>query len=144
MLTIRFQRTGNKNNPDFRIVLAEKHRSATKKVLEVFGGYNPRTKQFHLKDKEKLLAWINKNVDVSPSVHNLLVKKKIIDGKKVRAWKPKPKSSEALAKDGAKEKEEATTEVKPEDKKKEEVKVEEKKEEAKDEPKVEKPEEKKE
>ncbi len=91
MLTIRLQRTGTKNKPAFRIVLAEAYRSASKQVLEVLGHYNPVSKQFGIKDEERLKHWISKHVSLSPSVHNLFVEKKLIEGKKVKAWQPKKK-----------------------------------------------------
>jgi small subunit ribosomal protein S16 len=96
MLTIRLQRTGRKNAPDFRIVLAEKHRSATKKILEIFGEYNPRTKQFQLRDEAGLLKWVKRGVELSPTVRNLLIARKLIDGKKVKAWRPKVKEKPAV------------------------------------------------
>lgn len=94
MLTIRLQRTGTKNRANFRIVLAEAHRAAGKKVLEVLGHYNPRSKDFGIKDKEKLNYWLSQKVQVSPSAHNLLVEKQIVTGKKVKAWQPKKKEKE--------------------------------------------------
>lgn len=100
MLTIRFQRVGRKNRVVFRIVLAEKHRSASKKVGEVLGYYNPHTKDFGLKDQDRLKYWIGQNVHISPSVHNLLVTKGILTGAKVQAWKPRPSQvEEAVKKD---------------------------------------------
>jgi small subunit ribosomal protein S16 len=91
MLTIRLQRTGTKNRPTYRLVLAQAHRSATKRFLEVLGHYNPRSKEFGLKNEERLKYWIAQNIQLSPTVHNLLVEKKLIDAKKVKAWQPKPK-----------------------------------------------------
>lgn len=92
MLTIRLQRTGTKNKPAFRIVLAESYRAASKQALEVLGHYNPRSKDFGIKDPERLNYWINQHVQVSPTVHNLLVEKKILTGKKVKAWQPKART----------------------------------------------------
>ena len=95
MLTIRLQRTGTKNKSSFRIVLTEAHRSASKKALEVLGHYNPRLKNFAIKDQEKLNYWLGKHVSVSPTVYNLLVEKKVVTGKKVKAWQPKKKEGAA-------------------------------------------------
>ncbi|MEJ0021736.1 MAG: 30S ribosomal protein S16 [Candidatus Doudnabacteria bacterium] len=92
MLTIRLQRTGTKNKADFRIVLAQAHRSASKKVLEVLGHYNPRSKNFGIKDPERLNYWIAQHVQISPTVHNLFVEKKLVTSKKVKAWQPKKKA----------------------------------------------------
>ena len=91
MLTIRLQRTGTKNKPAFRVVLAESLRSAKKKVKEVLGSYNPRNKQFLLISEERIKKLISINTDISPTVYNLLVDKGLIIGKKVKAWQPKKK-----------------------------------------------------
>lgn len=91
MLTIRLQRTGARNKPDFRIVLAQSYRAAGKKFLEVLGHYNPRSKNFGLKNEERLRYWLSQNVNLSPTVKNLLIEKKVIEGQKVKAWRPKKK-----------------------------------------------------
>jgi small subunit ribosomal protein S16 len=115
MLTIRFQRVGKKKQPVFRIVLAEKHRSAKKLAQEILGHYNPQTKEFGVKDEGRLKYWIEQHVEMSPSVHNLLVSKGLLEGKKVRAWRPKRKSEES--KTASPEKVEAKSEVASEEKK---------------------------
>jgi len=97
MLTIRLQRTGTKNKPAFRIVLAEAYRAASKQALEVLGHYHPGKKNFAIKDPERLKYWLDQHVQVSPTVHNLLVEKKMIDEKKVKAWQPKKKEASAEA-----------------------------------------------
>jgi small subunit ribosomal protein S16 len=94
MLTLRLQRTGTKNKPQFRLVLAESHRAAGKKFLEVLGFYHPRSKKFGIKDEERLKYWISQNVNISPTVKNLLVEKNLHSGKKVKAWQPKKKKQE--------------------------------------------------
>jgi small subunit ribosomal protein S16 len=91
MLTIRLQRTGTKNRPTFRMVLAQSYKSASKKFIEILGHYNPRSKEFGVKNTERLNYWISQHVHLSPTVHNLLVDKKIVDAKKVKAWQPKKK-----------------------------------------------------
>src|SRR5258708_1087059 len=93
MLIIRLQRTGIKNKPSFRIVLAESHRAAGKQAIEVLGHYNPKHKDFGIKDPERLKYWLEQNVSVSPTVLNLLVEKKMGEGKKVKAWQPKKKAA---------------------------------------------------
>ncbi|KKW29550.1 MAG: 30S ribosomal protein S16 [Parcubacteria group bacterium GW2011_GWA2_52_8] len=113
MLTIRLQRVGRTNQAAFRIVLAEKHRAASKKVVEVLGHYDPRTKEFGLKDPERLKYWVAQHVELSPTAHNLLVTKGLVEGKKVKAWRPKPKPAEASAEAGVKAKEEVKAETKP-------------------------------
>ncbi len=95
MLTIRLQRAGTKNKPSFRIVLAQAYRAAGKKAIEVLGHYNPKRKDFGIKDPERLKYWISQHVAISPTVHNLLVEKKMLDSKKVKAWQPKKKEAVA-------------------------------------------------
>ncbi|MCL5435522.1 MAG: 30S ribosomal protein S16 [Patescibacteria group bacterium] len=92
MLIIRFQRRGAKNSPEFRLVLAEKYRAASKKVLEVFGRYDPKSKDLKLIDADKLKVWVGRGVEISPSVRNLLINKQVITGTKVKAWRPKVKA----------------------------------------------------
>lgn len=97
MLTIRLQRVGKKNQAVFRIVLAEKHRAVKKNALEVLGFYNPRTKAFGIKDQERLNYWVQKHVEISPTVQNLLVGKGLVEGKKVKAWRPKVRAKSEAA-----------------------------------------------
>ena len=83
MLMIRLQRFGRKNDPNFRVVLTDK-RNATKsgKFLEILGFKNPKTKQKKL-EAERIKYWIGSGAKVSPTVHNLLISEKIIEGKKI-------------------------------------------------------------
>ena len=96
MLTIRLQRAGRKNQPIFRIVLAEKHKAAQKKFVEQLGTYNPRSKEFAVKE-DRLKYWVEKHVQMSPTAHNLFVTKKLIEAKKVHAWQPRRKPEAAKA-----------------------------------------------
>lgn len=99
MLTIRFQRTGRKNDPAFRIVVSEKARHPLAgNPLAVVGSHNPKTKHTIL-DTEKIKHWIGKGAQASGTVNNLLVSKGIIEGKKmnVRNTKVAPKTEEAPA-----------------------------------------------
>lgn len=97
MLIIRLQRTGKKNAADFRVVLAQKTASAKKKFVEVLGSYNPRLKVFAIKSEERLKYWIAQKVEISPTVHNLLVSKNLLDAKKVRAFNTPKKPAEPAA-----------------------------------------------
>lgn len=102
MLTMRLQRVGKKNQPSYRIVLAEKHRAATKKIVELLGHYNPRTKEFGVKNEGRLKYWISQHIELSPTLRNLLITKGMLQGEKVKAWRPKPKPAEASAEAGPK------------------------------------------
>ena len=96
MLIIRLQRTGKKNQADFRIVLAEKAAPVNKKVTEILGSYNPRKKTFQVKE-ERVKYWTSKNVELSATMHNLLVTKGLKDGAKVKAFTTPKKPAEAVA-----------------------------------------------
>src|ERR1041385_5824833 len=96
MLTIRLQRAGKRNRPEFRIVLAQKESSASKKFLEILGNYNPRTKEFAVKDEARLQYWIAQHVQISPTVHNLLVGKNLLTSGKVQAFKIPKKAAEPV------------------------------------------------
>ncbi len=96
MLTIRLQRSGKKNQPEFRIVLAQKTAAVNKKFLEVLGNYNPRTKDFAVKNEERLKYWISQHVTISPTVHNLLVSKNLLDKPKVKAFSTPKKPVEPV------------------------------------------------
>ena len=93
MLKIRLQRIGKKNQPSFRLVLVEHTFRPQGKYIEDLGSYNPKSKQKNF-NKERILYWISKGAQISPTVHNFLVDEKIIDKAKVKAWKPKKKKGE--------------------------------------------------
>lgn len=97
MLTIRLQRTGKKNQADFRIVLAEKASHVSKKVTEILGSYNPHKKTFVIKDPERLQYWISKRVEFSPTINNLLVEKGLLKADKVKAFNIPKKPVEPVA-----------------------------------------------
>lgn len=83
MLTIRFQRVGRRNDPSFRLIVTDSRKGPkTGSYLELLGSYNPKTKATILK-KEKILEWKKNGAQISPTVHNLLISKGIIEGKKI-------------------------------------------------------------
>jgi small subunit ribosomal protein S16 len=85
MLKIRLQRVGRKHEPSFRLVLTDsKNGPKSGKYQEVLGHYDVRrdnkVEQF---DIAKIKYWMSKGAQVSETVHNFLVEKKIIEGKKI-------------------------------------------------------------
>lgn len=96
MLIIRLQRTGKKNQADFRIVLAEKEAPVNKKIVEILGSFNPRKKAFQAKE-DRLKYWFGQKVSMSQTAHNLFVTKGLLDAKKVKAFTipKKPVDAEA-------------------------------------------------
>ncbi|MDB5259636.1 MAG: ribosomal protein small subunit ribosomal protein [Candidatus Taylorbacteria bacterium] len=92
MLMIRLQRVGRKHEPTFRLVLTDsKNGPKSGKYVEVLGSYDPRrenkVEQFKV---EEIKAWIAKGAKLSGTVHNFLVHKKVIAGKKLNVL-PKKK-----------------------------------------------------
>jgi small subunit ribosomal protein S16 len=96
MLTIRLQRTGKKKQADFRIVLAEKTFSVSKKHQEILGSYNPHKKAFKV-NQERVKYWISQHVQLSPTVHNLFIKEKVMEGERVRAFNTPKKPAEPVS-----------------------------------------------
>lgn len=94
MLTIRLQRAGKKNHSNFKVVLAEKESSVSKKVTEILGSYNPHTKDLSIKDPERLNYWIALRTSISPTAHNLLVEKGFLKAAKVKAFNTPKKAPE--------------------------------------------------
>lgn len=91
MLKIRLQRVGKKNSPSFRVVLVEHTMRPRGEFIELLGSYNKIQKQKSF-NKERILYWISKGAQPSPTMHNLLVDEKIIDKAKIKAWKPKKRA----------------------------------------------------
>ncbi len=91
MLMIRLQRVGRKHEPVFRLVLTDsKNGPKSGRYLEVLGSYDARREnkieQFNV---EAIKAWIGKGAKLSVTVHNFLVSKKVIPGKKINALSKK-------------------------------------------------------
>lgn len=107
MLTLRLQRAGKKNKPEFRIVLAQSTSAANKKFLEILGNYNPRTKEFRVKDESRLKYWVEQHVSISPTLNNLLISKNLLDSSKKRAFLVPTKVKAKKAEEEAKAKAEA-------------------------------------
>ncbi|MBU4223820.1 30S ribosomal protein S16 [Patescibacteria group bacterium] len=97
MLKIRLQRVGRKHDPSFRVVLVDSRRAAKSgSFLEILGVYNARKGEPQF-DSERIKEWISKGAQLSGTVHNLLVRKKIIKAKKINVLPPKKKLTEKKA-----------------------------------------------
>lgn len=87
MLAIRLFRVGKKNQPSFKIVVTDKRKPPRAgRFIEEVGFWNPLTKEKVLK-KERILYWLSVGAKPSPTVYNLLVSEKIIEGKKIPVHK---------------------------------------------------------
>ena len=96
MLKIRLQRIGKRGQAYFRVVVTEHTTKPKGKYLELLGSYDPHKKEGKFKT-ERIQHWMKEGVQLSPTAHNLLITKKVIEGEKVKAWKPKKKATEATA-----------------------------------------------
>ncbi len=92
MLKIRLARIGKRKQPYYRITVAENSRDTFGKFLEILGSYDPRSKVLDAKD-QRIKYWIEKGAQMTPTVNNLLLEKKVIEGKKVQAAKKREKKS---------------------------------------------------
>ena len=87
MLKIRLQRIGRKHEPSFRLVLTDsKNSTKSGRFAEVLGSYDPR-KTTEAFNKERIQYWLYRGAGLTPSVNNLLVKKRVISGKKIHVSK---------------------------------------------------------
>jgi small subunit ribosomal protein S16 len=104
MLMMRLQRVGRKNDPSYRIVVTDKRTGPkSNKHIDQVGSYNPKTKHFVIKQDE-VKTWLSQGVQMSDTVHNLLISRKVIEGKKVNAL---PKKSPIIDEAAVKAAEEA-------------------------------------
>ncbi len=105
MLKIRLQRVGRKHEPSFRVVITDsQHSTKSGKVLGILGSYDSRRGDKAELDAEKIKYWISKGAQVSGTMHNLLISKKVIEGKKINVLskkKPIVKEVEGEAKAAA-------------------------------------------
>lgn len=83
MLRIRLQRVGRIHESHFRVVLTESQNSTkTGRVQEVLGSYDPRDNNPTI-NADRVNYWISVGAKPTDTMHNLLVTKGIIKGKKI-------------------------------------------------------------
>ncbi len=105
MLKIRLQRIGRRNDPHFRVLVAESSAGPkSNKFVERVGTLNPKTKETQL-NAERIKYWLSVGAQASGRVHNMLVKEGVIKGKAINVL---PHKSPVVDEEKiAKEKEEA-------------------------------------
>ena len=130
MLTIRFARVGKRNKAQFKIMLQEHTVAPGGHHIEILGNYNPHSKEANLKD-DRIKYWVSKGAQLSNTVHNLLVRKGVIEAAKRKVKVPAKKVEEKIeeVKEAVEVKDEevkiedaVAKEVKPEEVKEEEAK----------------------
>ncbi len=91
MLKIRLQRVGRKHEPTFRLVLTDsKNSPKSGRTLETLGAYDSRRGDKAEFKNDRIKYWITQGAQLSGTIHNLLVDRKVIEGKKVNVL-PKKK-----------------------------------------------------
>ncbi|MFZ2621390.1 MAG: 30S ribosomal protein S16 [Minisyncoccia bacterium] len=84
MLKIRLLRVGRVHEPSFRLVLTDsKNSTKSGKSIETLGNFDARHAETSTFKADRITYWMSKGAQVSPTVNNLLVTKKIIKGKKI-------------------------------------------------------------
>lgn len=72
MVRIRLARRGLRNQPSYRVVIADKESPRDGRFLEIVGHYNPRTTPFTLDVKEdRIFDWLKKGAQPSESLLKL-------------------------------------------------------------------------
>lgn len=110
MLKIRLQRVGRKHEPAYRLVLTDsKNSTKSGKFLEILGNYDSRRGEQSAFKAERITHWMSKGAQTSDTVHNLLISKKIIEGKKKNVLpKKSPITKPASAESSSTAKEESS------------------------------------
>lgn len=94
MLAIKLKPIGKKNHISFRIAVMEKKSKLKGKFTEDLGWYNPHTNKFSV-NGERARYWISAGAQPTPSIHNIFVNAKIVDGPKIPLHKKSKKPIEA-------------------------------------------------
>ena len=78
-VVMRLTRTGAKKAPSYRVVVADSRRARDGRFIDIVGTYEPlkAENQIHL-DAEKAKAWLEKGVQPSDTVKDLLAKTGIV------------------------------------------------------------------
>ena len=93
---MRLQRIGKPGHAHFRLVVQEHTKRVKGKYLELLGSYDPHKKVLQAK-QERIMYWKSQGVQMSPTVNNLLINQKIIQGEKVKSWRPRKSNKEVAA-----------------------------------------------
>lgn len=101
MLAIKLQRIGKKKQASFRVVIAERRSKLNGRSIEDLGWMNPRTNTFQV-NKERVKHWVSVGAKPTDTVHNLLVKASVIEGKKIPKHKKYVKPIEVAVAPAAK------------------------------------------
>lgn len=93
MLKIKLQRVGRKHDPSYRVVVTDRRTGPkSNKHVAIVGNYDTIRKTVNLKVDE-IKNWISNGAVPTETVHNVLVKEGVIEGKKINVL---PKKSPVI------------------------------------------------
>ncbi|NLG50736.1 MAG: 30S ribosomal protein S16 [Chloroflexi bacterium] len=73
MVRIRLRRVGAKNQPSYRVVVADQRSPRDGRFIEIIGHYNPRTDPPTVEIKEdRAIYWLDKGAQPSDAVARML------------------------------------------------------------------------
>ena len=73
MVVVRFQRLGTKKTPHHRIVVTERTRAQSGRVIEIVGTYDPSKEPAAFSIKEdRLIHWVSQGAQVSEALGRVL------------------------------------------------------------------------
>ena len=115
MVSIKLRPVGKAKQISYRVAVMEKGTKLKGSFIEDLGFYNPHTKAFSA-NKDRVAYWVGVGAQPSATIHNLFVKHKIIEGKKIAVhnYKKPGASPEVLLAEAKTEKAEASAEAEPE------------------------------
>ncbi len=80
MVRIRLRRVGQKHQPSYRIIAADKESPRDGRFLEILGSYNPLTQPFTLEvDEGRVYDWMSKGAQPTESVLKLFQQVGLMD-----------------------------------------------------------------
>jgi small subunit ribosomal protein S16 len=90
MVRIRLRRVGLRNQPSYRIVVADKEAPRDGRFLEIVGFYNPRTEPATIEfDEERIYDWLSKGAQPSEPISRLFKVVNLMDRfKRYKAGEP--------------------------------------------------------
>lgn len=85
---------GRTHEPSFRLVLTDsKNSTKSGRFKEILGSYDPRQSRDSL-ETERIKYWLSQGASPTPTIHNLLVKHRIISAKKINVSAKSKKAPE--------------------------------------------------
>ena len=75
MVKIRLSRTGKRNAPSYRIVVADSRAKRNGKIIEKLGFYDPKTKPITVKfDRKRLDYWLSQGAQLTEGIKKIIKK----------------------------------------------------------------------